>query len=79
MADAYLRVREFDDSVEVFELDYILSHRGYEHLAHPGVSKQDKLEGAFFIWFASKIKDRAVSREISLTIRQCGGRFFSYL
>ncbi len=44
MVDAFLRVREFDDSVEVFELDYILSHRGYDHLAHPGVSKQDKLD-----------------------------------
>ena len=43
MADALLRVREFDDNVEVPELDYVLRHRGYGYLAHPGVSKEDKL------------------------------------
>ena len=44
MADALLRVREFDDNVEVPELDYVLWHRGYGYLAHPGVSKEDKLD-----------------------------------
>ena len=43
MADAFFRVREFDDNMEVRELDCVLRHRGYGHLAHPSVPTEDKL------------------------------------